>query len=292
MPRLIDRVRRIGKPVRAYGYGDQASWQPLPASAHGRLQRHRDRHALGRPKGTGVIEAQLDAFCNALYDYARRARRRVDLSRAGRAPLTRRKRTGCLLHGRGHAHRPEYRRSGGHAFPGRRVDDLARQAGMTPRRQGGYVMDDAADGHGLFSLVNQRGARFGRKTHASATTPSVTLLFDVPNIADGLAVFDRMTDPGLRLARSLGGHMMDDHGHPVTQASLRSDRQQLEGFYSRMRAEGIAGRQRARPAPVCLSAARERVTRRGARRELRRLIDAGQPRVLRPGRADLPGCRI
>lgn len=240
---LIDRVRRIGKPVRAYGYGDQASWQSLPASATGDYSVIEIGMQLVDRKGP-VSSSQLDEFCNALYEYAAEHGGAVtcpDL--AGTLDKTKRLDDFCMavdmLIGLNIV-APE-----GMPFLVKRVDDLARRAGMTLSRQGTYVMDDAA-GHGLFSLANQRGARFVPED-ASQSTPSVTLLFDVPNIADGLTIFDRMTTLGFELARSLGGHMMDDHGHVVTQASLRSDRQQLEGFYSRMRAEGIAaGSERAR----------------------------------------------
>lgn len=240
---LIDRVRRIGKPVRAYGYGDQASWQPLPASATGDYSVIEIGMQLVDRKGP-VSSSQLDEFCNALYEYAAEHGGAVtcpDL--AGTLDKAKRLDDFCMavdmLIGLNIV-APE-----GMPFLVKRVDDLARRAGMTLSRQGTYVMDDAA-GHGLFSLANQRGARFVPED-ASQSTPSVTLLFDVPNIADGLTIFDRMTTLGFELARSLGGHMMDDHGHVVTQASLRSDRQQLEGFYSRMRAEGIAaGSERAR----------------------------------------------
>lgn len=240
---LIDRLRRIGKPVRAYGYGDQAVWQPLPASATGDYSVVEVAIQLVDRKGP-VAQAHLDDFCNALYEYAAEHGGAVtcpDLAET----LEKAKQLDAfcmavdMLIGLNIV-APE-----GMPFLTRRVDELARKAGMHLTHQGVYVLDDAA-GHSLFSLANQRGARF-MPEDATQSTPTVTLLFDVPNIVDGLAVFDRMTTLGFDLARSLGGHMMDDHGHVVTQASLRSDRQQLEGFYSRMQSYGIpAGSERAR----------------------------------------------
>ncbi len=240
---LIDRLRRIGKPVRAYGYGDSAAWQPLTALASGDFSVVELAMQLVDRKGP-VTQAQLDSFCNALYEHAAEHGGAVTcpdmpvvLDKARELDAF------CMavdmLIGLNLV-APE-----GMPFLGKRIDDLARGAGMSLTKQGAYVLQDAA-GRGLFSLVNQRGARFVPED-ATLTTASVTLLFDVPNIERGLAVFDRMTTLGFDLARALGGRMVDDHGHVVTQASLHNDRQQLAGFYARMVAYGIpAGSERAR----------------------------------------------
>jgi len=74
----------------------------------------------------------------------------------------------------------------------------------------------------------------------------ITLLFDVPRVADGLAVFDRMTRLGFDLAWRLEGRLVDDSGRPVTEESLNRDRARLAGFYGRMEARGVpAGGERA-----------------------------------------------
>jgi FtsZ-interacting cell division protein ZipA len=127
----------------------------------------------------------------------------------------------------------------------KRVGDFAARAGMTLNKGGSYEMRDAT-GHILFTLSNHQGKRFVPED-ASQTAASVTLLFDVPNAFRGLEVFDGMTVLGFDLARNLGGRVMDDHGHVVSQTSLANDRKQLDGFYKRMEAYGIpAGSERAR----------------------------------------------
>jgi FtsZ-interacting cell division protein ZipA len=67
----------------------------------------------------------------------------------------------------------------------------------------------------------------------------VTLLFDVPRVADGLAVFDRMTQFGFDLANRLEGRLVDDNGRVVSEESLNRDRSRLVAFYQRMQARGI-----------------------------------------------------
>lgn len=240
---LVDGLRRIGKPVRAYALGDSGVWQPLSAMAAGDFSVVEVAVQLVDRKGP-ISQAQLEGFCNLLYEFAAERGGAVtcpDL--AGVQDMARELDTFCMavdmLIGLNLV-APE-----GMPFLGKRIDDLARAAGMTLTGQGVYVLEDAA-GHSQFSLVNQRDARFA-PDDSTLTTPSVSLLFDVPNIADGLQVFDRMTTLGFDLARALGGRMMDDQGHLVTQSSLQSDRQQLAGFYARMQAYGIpAGSERAR----------------------------------------------
>jgi len=72
------------------------------------------------------------------------------------------------------------------------------------------------------------------------TTHGISLLFDVPRIADGLRVFDRMTELGFLLAERLKGRIVDDNGRAVTEDSLTKDRQRLGAYYARMQARGIA----------------------------------------------------
>lgn len=238
---LIDRLRRIGKPVRVFGYVAGA-WHQATNSA----QKHDVVEAgiqLVDRKGA-VTLAQLETFRDVFYEFAAEHGGAVscpDLS----AVIGKAKdldefcvAVDMLIGLNIVAHE-------GIPFTGRRVDELARKAGMHLDKLGHYVLDDG-HGHSLFTLVNQQGERFAPDDF-SLTTPTITLLFDVPNIDDGLAVFDRMTVLGFELARTLGGRMMDDHGHVVTQASLQSDRGQLAGFYERMRARAIpAGGERAR----------------------------------------------
>lgn len=240
---LLDRLRRIGKPVRAYGHGVAGVWEPLSI-------RTADTYAvvelglqLVDRKGA-VTLAQLDAYCNALYEFAAQHGGAVtcpdlDLVLSKATELDAFCMAVDMVIGLNLV-APE-----GMPFLGRRIDELARKAGMTLNKPGAYALTDAA-GRPLFSLANQRGARFVPED-TSLTTPSITLLFDVPNLDNGLAVFDRMTTLGFDMARTLGGRIVDDQGHLVTQESLTNDRRQLAGFYARMQAHGVpAGGDRAR----------------------------------------------
>ena len=71
------------------------------------------------------------------------------------------------------------------------------------------------------------------------STSGITLLIDVPRVADGLKVFDRMVDTGRSLANALGGTLVDDKRAPLGDASLAAIRGQLARVYAAMEARGI-----------------------------------------------------
>lgn len=240
---LIDRLRRVGKATRAFGFHEARGWEAIGALKAGTYDLVEIGLQMVDRKG-GLSRAQLDDYCEALYEFAAEHGGAVTCPELVTVlEKSRELDNFCMavdmLIGVNIV-APE-----GIPFMGRRIDDLARDAGMVLNKHGAYILPDA-EGHALFSLANQQNARFVPEDK-TLTTPAITLLFDVPNVADGLAVFDRMTALGFDMARALGGRMMDDQGHAVTQASLSNDRRQLAGFYERMRTQGIpAGGERAR----------------------------------------------
>lgn len=240
---LLDSLRRVGKPLRCFGQDPVLGWEPANPIRPGGYPVLDIGVQLVDRKGP-ANKAQLEAICDILYTYAAEHGGAVTCPNLDVAlDKARELDEFCvavdMLIGINVA-APE-----GIPFMGRRIDELARAAGMTLDGRGSYVLQDGA-GNVLFSLANQQDEPFD-PTDTLLTTQSVTLLFDVPNVADGLGVFDRMTTFGFELARALGGRMTDDNGHAVTQASLDNDRRQLAGFYARMQARGIpAGGERAR----------------------------------------------
>lgn len=240
---LLDSLRRAGKPLRCFGLDPVHGWEPANPIRSGGYPVLDIGVQLVDRKGP-LNKDQLEALCDILYTYAAEHGGAVTCPNLDAAlDKARELDEFCvavdMLIGI-NVVAPE-----GIPFMGRRVDELARAAGMILNGRGGYVLQDGT-GNVLFSLANQQGERFD-PADSMLTTPVVTLLFDVPNVADGLGVFDRMTAFGFELARALDGRLTDDHGHAVTQASLDNDRRQLAGFYARMQARGIpAGGERAR----------------------------------------------
>lgn len=239
---LLGGLRRIGKPVRVFGLRADGVWEAVSANP---------RHAYGQmelglqlaDRGGAVAQDQLDAFCRALYTFAADAGGAVScpdkeeaLARARDLDLF------CMnvdvLMGLNVV------AGESHPFTSEAIHTQATAAGLSLERDGVYHAHDAG-GHSLFTLANQEETPFpldGR----GLTTQGVTLLFDVPRVADGVNVFDRMTEFGFSLADRLSGRLVDDNGRAVTNDSLNRDRTRLQGFYDRMEQRDIpAGGERA-----------------------------------------------
>lgn len=125
-------------------------------------------------------------------------------------------------------------------FSGAKISELAQRAGMVLAVDGVYQCRNAAN-EIIYSLCNHESAPFTANATASFSTHGVTLLFDLPRVADGLAAFDRMTALGHQLSEQLGGQLVDDNIRPLTQAGIDKIRLQLDQIYKRMQARGIPG---------------------------------------------------
>ncbi len=239
---LLGSLRRIGKPVRVFGQRADGGWEAVTSSsrnAYGQME-------LGlqlADRGGALAQDQLDTFCRTLYTFAADAGGAVicpdkeeALDRAHALDLF------CMdvdvLMGLNVV-------SGdSHPFTSEAIHTQTSAAGLTLERDGIYHARDAGS-HSLFSLTNQEESPFpldGR----GLTTHGVTLLFDVPRVADGVNVFDRMTEFGFSLADRLNGRLVDDNGRAVSGDSLNRDRARLLEFYARMQRQNIpAGGERA-----------------------------------------------
>lgn len=239
---LLGSLRRIGKPVRSFGLRADGVWEALtgnPRNAYSQME-------LGlqlADRGGAVAQDQLDAFCRALYTFAADAGGAVicpdkeeALARASELDLF------CMnvdvLMGLNVV------ASDTHPFTSEAIHTATAGAGLTLERDGVYHARDA-NGQSLFTLINQEEAPFPQDGRG-LTTHGVTLLFDVPRVADGVNVFDRMTEFGYSLADRLSGRLVDDNGRAVSNDSLSRDRDRLVEFYTRMQRQNIpAGGERA-----------------------------------------------
>lgn len=129
---------------------------------------------------------------------------------------------------------------GNEVFSGTKISALAQRAGMVLAVDGVYQSRNAA-GEVVYSLCNHESAPFSANAAATFVTHGVTLLFDLPRVVDGLAVFDRMAALAHLIAGELGGQLVDDNIRPLTQAGIDKIRAQLAQIHARMDACGIAG---------------------------------------------------
>ncbi|MGH8671901.1 MAG: cell division protein ZipA C-terminal FtsZ-binding domain-containing protein [Burkholderiales bacterium] len=90
----------------------------------------------------------------------------------------------------------------------------------------------------LFTLGAEHGALQGMWDDASV--PGVTLLFDVPKVANGPAVLERVVAFGRYLANKLGAQLVDDNRQPISDAAVGNIARQLEQIYAAMDTRCIA----------------------------------------------------
>lgn len=239
---LLAMLRRVGKPVRAFGRRADGAWEAL--AGHPRSTYDQVEFGLQfADRGGALSQDQLDAFCRALYEFTAEQGGAVSCpDKAEALQKARELDLFCMevdvligLNVVSADSRP---------FTSEAMHGLAEEAQLVLHTDGSFHAVDGF-GHTLFTLANQGEEPFP-KDGRGLTTHGVTLLFDVPRVADGLAVFDRMTRLGFDLAWRLEGRLVDDNGRAVNEDSLKRDRARLAAFYQRMEARGIpAGGERA-----------------------------------------------
>lgn len=124
------------------------------------------------------------------------------------------------------------------SFTGQRIRSLAEAAGFKLEPDGLFHFRND-ERQTLFTIDNHEPAPFFPEQVNRITTKGVTLLLDVPRVADGPAALDRMLELGRGLARALGGRLVDDNRVPLNEAGIGRIREQLADISSRMTAFGI-----------------------------------------------------
>ena len=128
---------------------------------------------------------------------------------------------------------------------GTRIRTAAEAAGLKLEPEGVFHYRDEAR-RSVFSLDNHEPAPFLPEQVKHLSTSGVTLLLDVPRVADGAGALELMLRIGRELARELGGRLVDDNRVPLTENAIRAIQQQLLSIQSKMQARGmVPGSERA-----------------------------------------------
>jgi FtsZ-interacting cell division protein ZipA len=129
-------------------------------------------------------------------------------------------------------------------FSATKVRVLAESAGFGLGADGVFYFNDE-QGRPLFALHNQ-GAPFLPEQVRSMTTTGITFVFEVPKVAEGWRVFDRMVTLAKNIAASLNGILVDDKRVPLNDAGIEAIRNPLRAIYTSMESNKIpAGNRRA-----------------------------------------------
>jgi FtsZ-interacting cell division protein ZipA len=127
----------------------------------------------------------------------------------------------------------------GATFAGTRIRALAESAGFKLEPDGVFHYRDESR-RTLFTLDNHEPAPFLPEQIKHLNTSGVTLLLDVPRVADGRNALEVMLHTGAQLAQGLGGSLVDDNRVPLNENSVRAIQQQLKTIHATMEARGMA----------------------------------------------------
>ncbi len=122
---------------------------------------------------------------------------------------------------------------------GSRIAEAAAMQGMTLEADGAFHLL-GAQGHSLFSLINQDNQPFQHHLLARHATKGLTLLLDVPRVEMPTSQFDRMLTVAHALAGELQLRLVDDHHVVLSEVGLELIRDQIAAVETTMRDRGIA----------------------------------------------------
>ena len=226
----------LGKPVRWFGFSDTENrWEPL--NPHGAARYHWlcaalqlvDRRGAATEGDLAHLAAGLQRVCDAFMAIPSPPSRAEALARG--AELDRLCAGVDIQIGVNVLARDQ-------AFSGAKLSGLLHTAGLE-------LLDDGCfhsrDGKGLteFVLSNLEPVLFSAEGMRGLTTQGITLTLDVPRVADGVQVFERMMALAQRIAEALGGVVVDDNRAPFGDKAVGLIRSQIGQFQGQMAEQGI-----------------------------------------------------
>lgn len=127
----------------------------------------------------------------------------------------------------------------GVAFQGTKVRALCEAAGLKLNPDSGVFQNTNERGEIQFVLANLEPRAFTPDQIKNLTTQGLTILLDVPRVADGTKVFQHMMQLARTLADGLGGEVVDDARKPLTNTGAEAIRMQLAEISRRMAERNI-----------------------------------------------------
>ncbi len=123
-------------------------------------------------------------------------------------------------------------------FEGGQIMQLAEAHGMVLAGDGCFHARDA-EGNTVFTLANVEPDLFAAETASGVVTSALTLVIDVPRVADGVAAFDRLMRTATDFADKLQGSIVDDNRAPFGDEAADMIRSQITQFQERMASHDI-----------------------------------------------------
>ena len=233
-----DKLQGLGKPVRWYAFDDRENlWRMLTVDSSG--AHHWFCAAMQLVNRRGPIgEREFQAFASGVQDIADQflavpadiPARAAAL--AGATEIDRFCESVDIQIGVNVV-------SNSDPFNGTKIRALAESGGMVLANDGSFHAQDG-DGRTLFTLCNMEDALFSAGEMRDLHTRGVTLLIDVPLVADGVGAFDRLMRYAGQFAETLHGSIVDDNRTPFGPDAAAVIRAQIQQFQAHMASNNIS----------------------------------------------------
>lgn len=229
---LAGRVAACGKPVQITGLDARSgAWEEVVRGRGGRYRALRLALQLVNRSGP-VNGAQLATFSDAVRSCAAKVPAAVDIPDTHAALKTARDLDAFCAEVDVAVGVNVVAPEGG-AFQGAGIRAAAEAAGFKLEPDGVFHFRDEQR-HTLFTLDNHEPAPFLPESIKGLSTSGVTLLLDVPRVAHGAAVLDRMLQIARDLAATLGGSLVDDNRVPFSDAGIARIKEQVRSIHAAM----------------------------------------------------------
>lgn len=234
---LQSRIATFGKPARVLGWDEgSATWLSLGREGHGGFTRLQAAIQLANRSGP-VHAPQLNGFCDAVRGWAERHGATAEMPDPAEGSKAAQELDAfCgdmdVAIGLNVVAQP------GDAFSGERIAAAAADAGFSLEPDGIFHWRDA-EGKSLFTMENHETEAFVADRLEAMQTSGLTLLLDVPKVADAGAALDDMARVGGLLANELGGFLVDDNRVALQAAGVERIKLQLREIHDAMAAREI-----------------------------------------------------
>jgi hypothetical protein len=235
---LISRIASCGKPAHARGFDPQrGAWEDIVRGSGGRYRRLRAGLQIANRAGP-VNTAQLATFCDAIRQCAEKIPAAAMECPDAQAALKLARDLDAFCATVDVAIGVNIIAPEGEAFGGTRIRAAAEAAGFKLEPDGVFHFRGGTR-QTLFTLDNHEPAPFLPESIKALTTGGITLLLDVPRVANGGEALARMLDVAEKLAAALDGRLVDDNRAPLSEAGVNRIREQLSSIQAAMAAGDV-----------------------------------------------------
>ena len=241
---LMSKIASCGKTARIAGLAPRSStWEEIALGAGGRYSSLRLALQLVN-RGGPVHAAQLAAFCDTVRHCAEKARARTSYPDP-QAALKKARDIDAFCGKVDVAIGVNIVALGDACFTGTRIRAQAEAAGFKLESDGVFHFRNDQR-QTLFTLDNHEPAPFLPEQIKSLSTSGITLLLDVPRVANGGEALERMLRIADSFAVALGGRLVDDNRAALSEAGISRIKDQVKSIQAAMAAQEVpAGSARA-----------------------------------------------